>query len=170
MHAIRTTLPARVAVAVAATALTAGGIVAAAGAVSATPQPKPTSTASPTASPTPKPKPHSTSSPKPKPHAASVTKLSIRNKVIAHGKHHVDAVTGVLTSDAKGVAGETVALEARMGVTPRWKVVATGTTGTSGAITVDVTPTTKTQFKYVFAGDSTYRASHSNVVTIRPVK
>jgi len=26
------------------------------------------------------------------------------------------------------------------------------------------------QFKYVFAGDSTYRASHSNVITLSPVK
>jgi len=26
------------------------------------------------------------------------------------------------------------------------------------------------QFKYVFAGDSTYRASHSNVVTLSPAK
>ena len=164
MHAIRTTLPARVAVAVAATALTAGGIVAAAGAVSATPQPKPTSTASP------QPKPHATSSPKPKPHATSVTKLSISNKVVAHGKHHVDAVTGVLSSDDKGVSGETVALEARMGVKQRWKVVATGTTGTNGAITEDVTPTAKTQFRYVFAGDSTHRASHSNVITLKLVK
>jgi hypothetical protein len=141
MHAIRVPLPTRIAAAVAATALTAGGIMAAATAVSAAPKPK-----------------------------LDPTRLSISNKVIAHGKHHVDAVTGVLSSDDAGVANETVALEARMGVTPRWKVVATGTTGTSGAITFDVTPKVKTQFKYVFAGDSTYRASHSNVVTLSPVK
>ena len=141
MHAIRVTLPARVAAAVAATALTAGGIMAAATVVSAAPKPKP-----------------------------DATRLSISNKVIAHGKHHVDAVTGMLSSDHKGVAGETVALEARAGVTPRWKVVATGATGTRGAITFDVTPKAKMQFKYVFAGDSTYRASHSNVITLSPVK
>jgi hypothetical protein len=141
MHAIRVTLPTRVAAVVAATALTAGGIMAAASMASAAPKPK-----------------------------LDATRLSISNKVIAHGKHHVDAVTGVLSSDHKGVAGETVALEARMGVKPRWKVVATGATGTGGAITFDVTPTMKTQFKYVFAGDSTFRASHSNVVTLSPVK
>jgi hypothetical protein len=105
--------------------------------------------------------------PKPK---LDPTRLSISNQVIAHGKHHVDAVTGLLSSDGTGVADETVALEARMGVKPRWKVVATGMTGTSGTITFDVTPKVKTQFKYVFAGDSTYRASQSNVVTLRPVK
>jgi hypothetical protein len=142
MHAIRVTLPTRVAAAVAAAPLTAGGIVAAATVVSAAPKPKP-----------------------------DATRLSISNKVIAHNRHHVDAVTGVLSSDHKGLANETVALEARTGVKPRWKVVATGPTGTGGAITFDVVaPKTKTQFKYVFAGDASYRASHSNVITLKPVK
>ena len=141
MHALRVTLPTRVAAAVAATALTAGGIMAAATVVSAAPKPK-----------------------------LDATRLSISNRVIAHHKHHFDAVTGVLSSDHKGVAGETVALEARTGVTPRWKVVATSATSTGGTITFDVTPKAKMQFKYVFAGDSTYRASHSNVITLSPVK
>ena len=142
MHVIRVPRQTRVAAVVAATALTAGGIIAAATAVSAAPQPK-----------------------------LHATRLSISNKVIAHGRHHVDAVTGVLSSGHKGVAHETVALEARAGVKPRWKVVAIGTTGTGGAITFDVvTPKTKTQFKYVFAGDARYRASHSNVITLLPVR
>jgi len=141
MPAIRVTRPTRAAVALAATALTAGGIMAAATAVSAAPKPK-----------------------------LDTTKLSISNKVVAHGKHHVDAVTGVLSSDHTGLAGETVALEARTGVKPRWKVVAIGTTGTGGAITFNVTPKTKTQFKYVFAGEGSYLASHSNVITLKPVK
>ena len=141
MPTIRATLPTRAAVALAVTALTAGGIMAAATAVSAAPKPKP-----------------------------DATRLSISNKVIAHGKHHVDAVTGVLSSDDVGVANETVALEARTGVKPRWRVVATGTTGAGGTITFFGTPTVKMQFKYVFAGDSTYRASHSNVITLKPVR
>jgi hypothetical protein len=138
---IRVHLPTRAAVAVAATALTAGGIMAAATAVNAAPQTK-----------------------------LHGTRLSISNKVIAHGRHHVDAVTGVLTSSGTGVAHETVALEARMGVAPRWKVVDTGMTGTGGAITFTlVTPKAKTQFKLVFAGQGSYRASHSNVITLSPV-
>jgi hypothetical protein len=145
MHVIRVPRRTRVAAVVAATALTAGGIMAAATAATA-----------------------ATAAPHPKPDA---TRLSISNKVIAHGRHHADAVTGVLSSDGTGVAHETVALEARMGVKPRWKVVDAGTTGTNGAITFTlVTPKTKTQFKLVFAGDSTYRASHSNVITLAPVK
>jgi len=142
MHAIQVTRSARAAAAVAVATLTAGGIIAAATAVSAAPQPK-----------------------------LHATKLSISNKVIAHGRHHVDAVTGVLSSGGTGIAHETVALEERTGVAPRWKVVATGPTGTGGAITFDVVaPKAKTQFKYVFAGDASYRASHSNVITLRPVR
>ena len=141
MHPIRVTRTARAAMAVIVAALTAGGIITAT-AVSAAPQPK-----------------------------LQATRLSISNKVIAHGRHHVDAVTGVLSSDGSGVAHETVALEARMGVTPRWKVVGAGTTGTNGAISFTlVAPKVKTQFKLIFAGDSTYRASHSNVITLLPVR
>ena len=155
MHTIRV----RAALAVAATALTAGGIMATATVVSAAPQPKPSTS--------PSPKPHPTKSPTAK---LDATKLSISNKVVAHGKHRGDTVTGVLSSDGTGLAGETVALEARMGVKPRWAVVATGPTGTGGTITFTVTPKVKTQFKYVFAGQGSYRASHSNVVTLSPVK
>ena len=147
MHTTRVPTSARVAAILAATALlTAGGIMTAETVVSAAPKPKPATT-----------KPET-------------TKLSISNKVIARGKHHGDTVTGVLSADDKGVPHETVALEARSGQTPRWKVVATGATGTGGAITFTVTPKVKTQFKYVFAGDATYRASHSNVITLSPVK
>jgi len=156
MHTTRVPTPTRVAAVLAATALlTAGGILAAATVVSAAPKPKAEAAAVVSAAPK---------------HKPDITKLSISNKVIADGKHHGDAVTGVLSSDGKGIAHETVALEARMGQTPRWKVVATGPTGTGGAITFTVTPKVKTQFKYVFAGDATYRASHSNVITLSPVK
>ena len=140
MHPIQLTRSARAAAAVAVAALTAGGIIAAS--ASAAPKPK-----------------------------LDATRLSISNKVIAHGRHHVDAVTGVLSSDGAGLANETVALEARTDVKPRWKIVATGATGAGGAITFDVVaPKAKTQFKYVFAGDASYRASHSNVITLLPVR
>jgi hypothetical protein len=49
-------------------------------------------------------------------------------------------------------------------------VVASGATGTGGTITFDVTPKTNTQFKYVFAGDTQYKASQSNVITLRPAR
>ena len=124
MHATRVPVPVRAAAAVAAAAvLTASGILAAATVVSAAPQPKP-----------------------------DPTKLSISNKVIAHGKHHADVVNGVLSSDGIGIAKEAVALEARMGARPRWAVVAAGTTGTGGAISFTVTPKVKTQFELPLRG------------------
>lgn len=103
-------------------------------------------------------------------HKLQPTTLSIKNKAIAHGKHHADALTGVLRSHRNGVAGETVTLDGRTGKKPRWVVVGTGTTGSGGSVTFTVAPTVKAQFKLVFAGDSTYRKSHSNVITLKPVK
>ena len=103
-------------------------------------------------------------------HALQPTTLSIKNKAIAHGKHHADAVTGVLRSHRKAVAGETVTLDSRTGKKPRWVAAGTGTTGTDGSVTITVAPTAKTQYKLVFAGDSTYRKSHSNTITLKAVK
>ena len=107
------------------------------------------------------------SHPKPK---LDATKLSIKNKVIAHSKHHVDSITGVLRDGKTGVANETITLDSRTGKKPHWTVAATMTTGADGSVTFTGTVTAKTQFKLVFAGDSTYRKSHSNVITLKPVK
>jgi hypothetical protein len=103
-------------------------------------------------------------------HALQPTTLSIKNKAIAHGKHHADAVSGVLRSHRKDVAGETVTLDSKTGKKPRWTAVGTTTTGTDGSASFTVAPTAKTQYKLVFGGDSTYRKSHSNVVTLKAVK
>jgi hypothetical protein len=94
------------------------------------------------------------------------TTLSIKNKPIAHSHHHADAINGVLSSHHAGVAGETVTLESRTGKKPRWVVDGTATTASDGSVSFTVTPTTKTQFELRFAGDSTYRKSHSNVITL----
>ena len=76
----------------------------------------------------------------------------------------------MLRSHRKGVAAETITLDSRTGKKPRWAAVATGTTGRDGSVTFTVAPTARTQFKMVFAGDSTYRKSHSNVITLKAVK
>ena len=107
------------------------------------------------------------------PHALARTTLSIRNKLIAHGHHKAEAVTGVLrSSHRKGVAGETITLDSR---TPhhKWAVAGTGMTGTGGSVTITVTaPTRTTQYQLVFAGGKAtgYRGSHSNVITVKAVK
>jgi 5-hydroxyisourate hydrolase-like protein (transthyretin family) len=98
------------------------------------------------------------------------TTLSIKNKAIAHAKHHADAITGVLRDERTGVPGETITLDSRTGKKPRWTVVTTGTTDATGSVTLTVAPTTRTQYKLVFAGDSTFRKSHSNVITLKAVK
>ena len=103
-------------------------------------------------------------------HRLQPTTLSIKNKAIAHGKHHADAVSGVLKSHRKDVAGETVTLDSRTGKKPRWTAVGTNATGSNGSVTFTVAPAVRTQYKLVFAGDSTYRKSHSNVITLKAVK
>lgn len=143
MHAIRASLLTRVGSAAAVAVLATGGVMATATAASAA-------------------KGHH------KP--LDATTLSIKNKPIAHGKHHADALTGVLRDGRVGVAGETITLDSRTGKKPRFSAVATGTTGADGSVTFTVAPTVKTQFKMVFAGDSTFRKSHSNVITLKAVK
>ena len=87
---------------------------------------------------------------------------------IARNHHRAEALTGVLRSRRKGVAGETITLEDRAGVHKKWVAVTTVTTGSDGSVTFTIgLPTQKTQFKLVFAGDSTYRSSHSNVITLK---
>jgi hypothetical protein len=110
-------------------------------------------------------------------HALQATTLSIKNKAIAHGKHHADAITGVLRSHRKGVNGETVTLESRTGKKPRWVSAGTGTTATGtdgvvGEVTITVAPTARTQYKLVFGGDTAnhLRKSHSNTITLKAVK
>jgi hypothetical protein len=101
-------------------------------------------------------------------HAKLPTTLHISNKPIAHNHHHADALTGVLRSHRTGVAAETITLQDRAGKHRKWAVVATGTTGADGSVTFTITaPTTKTQFEMVFAGDSTHRKSHSNVISLK---
>jgi hypothetical protein len=101
---------------------------------------------------------------------AAPTTLSIRNKVVAHARHHADALTGVLRSHRKGLTDEAVTLEARTGKKPRWAALGTGMTGAGGAVTFTVDPTTKTQYKLVFAGNASYRKSHSDVITLKAMK
>ena len=107
----------------------------------------------------------------PKPHShLDATTLSIKNKVIAHGRHHADQISGVLRDEHTRVAGESVMLDSRSGKKRRWTAVGTATTGTDGSVSFTVTPTTRTQYKLVFGGDSAFAKSHSNVITLKAVK
>ena len=116
--------------------------------------------------PTPKPHPsHPGGAPSPG-HPKLPTTLHISNNVIAN--HHADALTGVLRSHRKGVAAGTITLERRVGAHRKWVVIETGTTAADGSVTFTVAlPTKETQFEMVFVGNSTYRNSHSNVVSVK---
>lgn len=100
----------------------------------------------------------------------ATTHLSVRNKVVARARHHADAISGVLSARHKGVAGETIKLESRTGKKPRWAVAGSATTAANGAVTFTVAPAAKTQYKLVFAGDTTHRKSASNVITLKAVR
>jgi hypothetical protein len=101
-------------------------------------------------------------------HAKLPTTLRISNKLVAHHHHHADAVSGVLDSRRKPVAGETVTLKGRAGKHRKWVVVGSSTTDSKGTVTFTIGLPTKTaQAELVFAGDSTYRKSHSNVITLK---
>ncbi len=143
MRSIRSSLAVRLGSAAAVTVLAAGGMVATASAASAAKSHHP---------------------------KLQETRLSIRNKAIAHGKHHSDMISGTLTSRRKGVAGETVTLDSRTGKKPRWAAAGTATTSAAGSVSFSVAPTARTQYKLVFTGDSTYRRCQSNVVTLKVVK
>jgi len=109
------------------------------------------------------PRPH----PKPGPAKLEPTKLSIRNKAIAHSRHHAVNITGLLSADDMGVANETVDLEARLGLRPHWHLIAVAITGADGKVTFAVAPRVKTQYQLVFLGDSHFGPSESNVITLR---
>jgi hypothetical protein len=141
MRAVRASLLARAGSAVAVAVLTTGGVAAAAGAASAAAG-------------------HG--------HAKLPTTLHISNKLVARNHHHADALTGVLRSHRKAVAAETITLQDRAGAHRKWIVVGTGTTGAAGSVTFTIAPPAKkTQFEMVFAGHSTYRKSHSNVISLK---
>ena len=141
MRAVRVSWPTKAGSAAAVAALAAGGLLASAGVASAAAG-------------------HG--------HAKLPTTLRISNKLVAHHHHHADAVTGVLHSRRKPVAGETVTLEGRAGKHKKWVVVGTSTTDSKGTVTFTIGLPTKTaQAELVFAGDSTYRKSHSNVITLK---
>lgn len=141
MRAVRVSWQARAGSAAAVAVLAVGGLLASAGAASATTG-------------------HG--------HAKLPTTLRISNKLVAHNHHHADAVTGVLDSRRKPVAGEKVTLEGRAGKHKKWVVVGTSTTDAKGSVTFTIgLPTKMAQAELVFAGDSTYRKSHSNVITLK---
>jgi hypothetical protein len=94
--------------------------------------------------------------------------LKAAKSTVAHNTK--TTLTGTLKSGTKAVAGQSVKLEKRAYGTKAFSVVSTKTTNAKGTVTYTVVPGTKkgqkTQYELVFAGNSKYKASHSQVITI----
>jgi hypothetical protein len=103
-------------------------------------------------------------------HPLDATTLSIKNKPIAHSKHHASTISGTLRDELAHVAGETITLESRPVGQAKWTAGGTMVTDSNGSVAFTVAPAKSTQYKLVFAGDSTFRHSASNVVTIKVAK
>jgi hypothetical protein len=86
--------------------------------------------------------------------------------------HYKATVNGKLRSHKAGVAGETVSLQQRDNANKSWADSGqTATTDTDGKVSFSLTQTDKTeQYRLVFAGDDTYKKSHSGTVSVRRVK
>jgi 5-hydroxyisourate hydrolase-like protein (transthyretin family) len=77
---------------------------------------------------------------------------------------------GFLKSGHTPVAAVPVTLEKRTARTKTFTVVSTKLTDSNGKVTLVVTPgkskAKKVQYKLVFAGNATYRGSHSQIITL----
>lgn len=93
------------------------------------------------------------------------TTLTIHAPSSATGK---TTVTGKLRSHHAALANETVSLQHRTGKGQAWTDAANNqTTDANGKVTYTFTQgATREQYRLVFAGDTTYRKSHSGVITI----
>jgi hypothetical protein len=99
--------------------------------------------------------------------AAKSTQLSER---VAHTSVKAgtkDGVSGTLRSGGTGLSGQRVMLERRSGGSRMFTTVSTHTTGRNGGVSFTVTvPKGRTAYELVYPGNRTYKASHSNIVTV----
>jgi hypothetical protein len=86
--------------------------------------------------------------------------------------HYKATVGGKLKSHHTGVANESVSLQQRTGKGQSWTDTGiTATTDADGKVSFTLTQSDKKeQYRLSFAGDSTYRKSHSGTVTVTRVK
>lgn len=86
--------------------------------------------------------------------------------------HYKATVNGALRSHHAGVASESVSLQQRTGKGKSWTDSGlSATTDANGKVSFSLTQSDKKeQYRLSFAGDSTYRKSHSGTVTVTRVK
>lgn len=103
--------------------------------------------------------------------AVKPTSLTLHAAHATVAPKHKDSLTATLRSLGKPLAGEPVALESRAAGSRKFaNPTPIGTTDSNGHVTVPVVPGNKKghkeQYRVVFAGDATHKASHSSVITI----
>jgi hypothetical protein len=105
--------------------------------------------------------------------ATTLTIHATKSKVTKNN-HFKATVTGRLRSHKTPLADEPITLDQRKNGLKKWTPVPTSTpatTDSSGKVTFNFTQTTaKEQYKLVFAGDATYKHSHSGTITISRTK
>jgi hypothetical protein len=109
-----------------------------------------------------------------KPAHLSHTHLTVKSaKVHAtpHGNYKA-TLTGTLRSHHTGVAGEVISVRERHNSSKSWTDTGvTATTDSDGKVVVAlVQGTVREQYQLVFAGDSTYKKSHSGTTTVNAAK
>lgn len=99
-----------------------------------------------------------------------VTSLTIKSAKSTVAPHQKTTVTGTLKSGDKPLSGQPVVLEKRAAGAKAFTVVSTQVTSPKGSVSYPVTPGSRRgqneQYELVFKGTSTYRPSHSQVITI----
>jgi hypothetical protein len=102
--------------------------------------------------------------------AAQPTSLTLKAAHTTVAPKAKDTLTGTLKSGTKRLSGEPIRLERRAAGTKSFTLVSTKTTNANGQVTYTVVPGTrkgqKEQYMLVFAGNNSYKASHSSVITI----
>ena len=95
------------------------------------------------------------------------TSLSIRAARSAVLPNTKDTISGVLKSGSTVLPGQTVRLLQRKAGTSTWSTAGSATTSAKGGVSFSLVPANqREQYELSYAGNATYAASHSGIVTV----
>lgn len=102
--------------------------------------------------------------------SAKPTSLTLKAAKSTVAPKQKDTLTGLLKSGTHVLAGESVKLEKRAAGAKSFSLVTTKTTDSKGKVVLTVVPGSKKgqkeQYELIFAGNKTYKGSHSSIITI----
>jgi hypothetical protein len=95
------------------------------------------------------------------------TSLSIRTAHSAVPPRTKDTISGVLKSGTAALPGQKVTLHERKYGTSAWTTYGSALTNAGGAVSFSLLPANlREQYELTYAGNATYAASHSGIVTV----